>query len=329
MLSKIPVIRLAIGTIGRLSRAGLIESAQWALDDLAGASIYHIDVQISDDKLGLEGHQAVRYTNRESTDLDEVYFQLFPNATGGGSEVLNVSVDGVPVDVVYHPDRFSFQVPLGQSLEPGESIVIEMDFVVDIPAEMSGTYGTFGYFNDILVLDEFYPVIPVFDKDGWHNQVPAIGDLTYLDASFYQVQVTAPSELVLVASGIEAKHQESGSQKTVTYIAGPARDFYLAGSDQYDVVSREVGDTTVNSYAINSRMEGAEHALNVAEELSADLQSAFWKLPLCGNGYCQYPDERTGDRISRHYGGDVRCLRYGRRDAWIAKPGYVGIDSCA
>ena len=53
-------------------RAGLIEEAQGVLDELPGASIYHIEFSISDDKLRLEGHEAVKYTNRESEALEEV-----------------------------------------------------------------------------------------------------------------------------------------------------------------------------------------------------------------------------------------------------------------
>ena len=57
-------------------RAGLVSAAQDALDGLEGASVYHIDFQISDDFLQLEGWEEVHYTNQESEPLEAVYFQL-------------------------------------------------------------------------------------------------------------------------------------------------------------------------------------------------------------------------------------------------------------
>ena len=79
-----------------------------------------------------------------------------------------------------------------------------MDFEVSVPREMGGNYGLFGYFDGFLVLDEFYPVIPVYDDEGWNVEIPPDhGDVTYLDASFYLVRVTAPRELMVIASGVE------------------------------------------------------------------------------------------------------------------------------
>ena len=75
-------------------RAGLVRREQGALDELPGASIYHLDVRIADDLLSLQGRERVRYTNQETGTLDAVYFQLFPNMAGGRSTVTGVSVDG-------------------------------------------------------------------------------------------------------------------------------------------------------------------------------------------------------------------------------------------
>jgi hypothetical protein len=260
-------------------RTGLIEEAQGALDNLQGASIYTIDFSISDDKLRLEGHQSVKYTNREEIPLEEVYFQLFPNAAGGSSEISNVLASGVEVEPIYETDRTAVRVPLPAPLEPGEAIVIELDFTVDVAQEMGGNYGTFGYFNDILVLDEFYPVIPVYDQEGWHYKVPSNGDLTYLDASFYRVQVSALKKLEMVASGVEVSKEAKGKQQIVTFAAGPARDFYLAASDKYKKFSREVGETVVNSYAFPNRKEGAELVLDIAEDALRIFNRRFGTYP--------------------------------------------------
>ena len=161
----------------------------------------------------------------------------------GGDVAIYAKKIIVEDDDLYDPVS---QIELAEALEPGESVVIELDFILGIPTEMGGNYGLFGYFDDVLVLDVFYPVIPAYDEDGWYSQHPQQnGDLTYQDASFYLVQVKAPADLTLVSSGVAVDHQEDGNQQTVVFAAGPARDFYLAGSREFVELKEQVGDLTV------------------------------------------------------------------------------------
>ena len=228
-------------------RAGLIKEEQAALDQLPGASVYHLDMELAADLASLDGQLRVRYTNQETAPLDAVYFQLFPNMAGGMSTVSAVTVDGQAVEPVYESDNATVRVPLTTPLDPGKSVVIQLDFQVEIPTEIGGNYGLFGYLNDILVLDGFYPAIPVYDEQGWHaGQVPPNADTTFQDASLYVVRVTAPADLTLVASGTEIDRTQQADRQSVTFAAGPARDFYLAASDHFEVVSETIGETTVN-----------------------------------------------------------------------------------
>jgi hypothetical protein len=261
-------------------RDGLIDGEQSVLDDLPGATVYHLDLLIPDDFLILKGHEEVSYTNREGQTLNDVYFRLFPNTSGGKATVSGVTVDGQDVKGEYEFERSAFRVPLPMVLEPGGEVVIEMEFELEIPREMGGNYGLFGYFDEVLVLDEFYPVIPVYDDEGWNVEVPPpAGDLTYFDASFYLVQVTASSDLVMVASGILAGQELEEGKQVVTFAAGPARDFYIAASNRYVVVSQHVGETTINSYAFPEYQEHAQLALQYAVEALESYNRRFGAYP--------------------------------------------------
>lgn len=261
-------------------RAGLIGANQEVLDRLPGATVYHIDFQISEDFLLLKGHEAARYTNREAEPLTEVYFRLFPNTSGGATRVSGVKVDGQAVEPVYEFADSAMRVPLTSALEPGQQTQIHMDFEVEVAREMAGNYGLFGYFEGVLVLDEFYPVIPVYDDEGWNVEVPPPNaDSSYFDASFYLVSVDAPAESIVVASGVEVARQQEGDRQVLTFAAGPARDFYLAASDNYRLVSQTVGETTVNSYALSDRMEGAELALQFAIGALNSFNTRFGTYP--------------------------------------------------
>jgi hypothetical protein len=242
--------------------------------------VYEIDVEISDSLLLVDGHEEICYTNREDGPLDEVAFRLFPNLLGGAAAVSALRVDGQDVEPVYELADSALRVPLAAGLQPGEAVVIQMDFEVEVAQEMAGNYGLFGLFDGVLALHEFYPVIPVYDDEGWNVELPPRqGDISYYDASFYRVQVTAPANLVIVASGLEVAREEEGDSQVLTFGAGPARGFYVAASEDYTVVSERVGQTTVNSYTLVGREEAADLALEFATGALESYSERFGVYP--------------------------------------------------
>ncbi|MBN1221384.1 MAG: M1 family metallopeptidase [Anaerolineae bacterium] len=261
-------------------RPGLIESEQPVLDRLPGASVYHLDLKIADNLLQVTGHQEVHYTNRETEPLDDVYFRLFANNAGGKITVSEVKMNGGAAEPAYEFEDTALRVPLLTPLSPGQSANIQMDFVVEVPQEMAGNYGLFGYFDDVLVLDEFYPTIPVYDDEGWNVETPPPNaDLSYNDASFYLARVMAPAGLTVAATGIEIDREVDGDRQVITFAAGPARDFYLAASNNYTVIRDTVGETTINSYAFARQTDHAELALQVALDALRSFNESFGPYP--------------------------------------------------
>jgi hypothetical protein len=184
--------------------ANLIAGDKAVLDQNAGATQYRIELDIPAGYQSIKGHEEALYTNREAQTLEEVYFRLFPNINGGGIQVENVRVDGEPAQTALESQNSALKVVLNEPLDPGQQVLFQLDFLLEIPREMGGNYGLFGYFDQILVLDLFYPTIPVFDENGWYRETPPHnGDLSYYDASFYLVRVKAPLSLVLATSGVE------------------------------------------------------------------------------------------------------------------------------
>jgi hypothetical protein len=140
------------------------------------------------------------------------------------------------------------RLPLPEPLQPGRQAVIGMSFNVDVPEGAGGNYGTFAYLDDVLALAHVYPMLAVYDDEGWNVELaPAIGDVIYADVSFFRVQVSAPAAVQMAATGREVERNAVNDRQVVTYAAGPARDFYLAASPAFSVTSRLVGETTVNS----------------------------------------------------------------------------------
>ncbi|MEN8241147.1 MAG: M1 family metallopeptidase [Chloroflexota bacterium] len=250
--------------------ANLTPGAQKALEQFPGASEYHIQLEIPETlTLPFTGQLEVRYTNQETVPLEEIIFRLFANYNGGAIIVTDVEVDQTPAVTSLETSDTTLAVQLPEPLEAGEAVTVSMGFSMSVPTEFGGNYGLLSYIDEILVLDLFYPMIPAYDEFGWYRQYPSsAGDLTYNDIAFYQVQVSAPENLVLVASGSEVARQTSDGRQQVSFAAGPVRDFFLAGSSQFTLLSAEVGGVTLNSYALPGN---ARHQQYVLDHLQSGL----------------------------------------------------------
>ena len=261
--------------------ANLNQYGQQFLGAFPEASVYHISLVIPEDLTELlTGTVSVRYFNTEDVSLDEIYFRLFSNYWGGQIEVSNVTVDETPASTSLENSDTSLRVDLDQSLAPGESVQIDMDFQLKLPETMGGNYGLLGYFDDVLVLDTFYPMIPAYDENGWYSEVPMEnGDLTYNDASFYLVEVSAPADMVLAASGSVVETDTQDGVQTLTIAAGPARDFFLAGSYDFTVVSQEWEGIQVNSYALTGFQKHQKYVLRDSVEAIKTFSDLFGPYP--------------------------------------------------
>lgn len=246
-------------------RDGLVPSAQSALDALNGASVYHIEFTIAENLYEITGTEEVHYTNTEDVPLNEVQFRLFPNILGGTMQVSNLTVDGNGVTPAYQLNNSLMVVPLSAPLEVGQSTIIKMDYAVTVPQTVELNYGVLAYYDDVLALAHAYPMICVYDDEGWNAELPPQdGDVTYADAAFFLVRIHAPKDLTLVTSGSEISLDEAGQTQVLTVANGPARDFYLAASPYFEEVSQISNGVVIHSYAGKELQNGAQFVLQVA-----------------------------------------------------------------
>ena len=261
-------------------RNGLTPEYQPILDLLPYASMYDIRFNIADNLFHITGSETVIYTNAEDIELKEVKLRLFPNILGGKMHVSEVFVDDEAIIPNYTLDDSLLTVPFKKPLLPKENTTLRMDFNIIVPQSIDLNYGVLAYYENVLALAHAYPMISVYDDEGWNAEIPPqSGDVTYADMSFFLVTVEAPKNLTLVGSGREINRQETGNRQTVRYEAGPVRDFYLAASPEYKVVSKEVNGITLRFYAPDNFQRGAESALEAAAK----------SLEVFGKRYTSYP----------------------------------------
>ncbi|MEW6084247.1 MAG: M1 family metallopeptidase [Chloroflexota bacterium] len=259
---------------------GLVPSAQSALDELGNASVYHIELNIADNLYELSGTQAVRYTNNEDIPLDEIRFRLFPNILGGKMQISDLRVSGESAAPRYGLRNSLMIVPLAEALDPGERVVLHMDFSVRVPQSVELNYGVLAYEEDVLALAHAYPMIAVYNREGWNAEIPPqSGDVAFADASFYLVRVTTPKDVTLVTSGRTIGVEEAGQVQILNVASGPARDFYLAASPDYEETAQTFGDVIIRSYAPKNLENGSRAAVEIASRALEKFNARYTNYP--------------------------------------------------
>ncbi len=120
-------------------------------------------------------------------------------------------------------DPSTMTVTLPQSVGPGESVTVELDFLTQLPKVVART----GYFEDFYAVAQWYPKIGVLEEDaGWQAHTFTYHDEFYANFGHYRVTLDIPDHLVVGASGVRAGEEaiEDG-RKRLTYSAEMVHDF--------------------------------------------------------------------------------------------------------
>jgi len=263
-----------------LYSSGLVTSEQAVLDHVEGMTVYRINLSIDETLNQIEGRQQVLYTNSEDAALESIYLRMYANLFGGRSSILELTADGEPAMYTMELEDSAVRIDLAQPLEPGERIELDMAFDLEVPQEMGGNYGLFSSYDNRLLLHVFYPVIPVYDDEGWNVEIPPeYGDVSFFDAALYIVRVEAPAGLVWVTSGVELGFEKVGELDLHVFAAGPARDFYMAASPNFEVMETQVGETRIRSFAFANRSVGAEAAMTTTAAAVQSYNARFGPYP--------------------------------------------------
>jgi pimeloyl-ACP methyl ester carboxylesterase len=285
---------------------GLIASEQLFLDQETGLSIYHMALDFSPDMSLLSGRLQVKYTNREDSDLEKIFLHLHANRLGGKLIVSDLEVNGVAVEPSYQYFDTVMKVSLPEVLKPNDEVILSMNFDLDIPGDDGINFGLLSAGENELALAHFYPQIAVYDEDGWNIDIPSgIPDITHSDSAYYLVQAVAPADRSLIASGLEAAREDQGDQQIITFAAGPARDFYITGSDRYLVLSKKIGDLSVNSYSLPEHEQGNRAALNAAIRSLQIFYNRIGPYPFTELDIAVLPSLSGGPALGIEYPGIV------------------------
>lgn len=266
-----------------LQQQAMIPAARGDIARLGDLNQYQISVTIDPQALTLTASERLTYTNRTTVPLNELYFATFPNApaNGGKLRVSRATVDGQERPSSLEVSDTALKVPLAPPLAPGQTTVVTLDFVTEVPRDSQGGYAVINYSRGVLALASWYPILRVYEATGWHTDLaPAWGDQVFSETALYAVNITAPKSWVVVASG-SVVGQTTNADGTVTqsYRTGPMRDFYIIASEQFQKLSAQVGETTVNSYYLPADKTYGEQTLQFAKDAFSTYSQRFGTYP--------------------------------------------------
>ncbi len=262
-------------------------------------SRYRIEASLdpgADDRLAtVTGTEDLVFSNPTGDVLTHVFFRLYANGPeyGEGAIVLrDVEVEGSPVTPELLPDdptsrtrgdETIARLPLPAPVPAGGTATIRMGFTTTVPTQPRESYGIFSRQEDAgtVALAHWYPILAGIGATGEPELRPLsrFGDPIFSNTALYDVAITAPADLVLVATGSVTEVEEGGATTWRRYVTGPVRDFTIVADDNYASVSQEVDGTTVTSYYNPEHAAGGAAVLRYAAQSLSIFNDLFGPYP--------------------------------------------------
>ncbi len=226
----------------------------------------------------LYGHSSIYTLNTTDSDMNELWFSIYPNAfktpactpapTQAYYKGFNpgwLELDGVLVngrEVEYSVDGVSMHIIMPFDIMPDKAIIIDMNWRSRIP-EIAYRFGSK---DGVFMLGYFYPVLNVYDQEGWHMAYNSkFGDPFCFHCADYLVEVNIPEAYEVVSTGSSSqKWAEDNGREIYLIEASKVRDFCLLIIYDYQEVISKVHNITVKCYVPGG--SGTDKAKEIAQQ---------------------------------------------------------------
>jgi hypothetical protein len=188
------------------------------------------------------------------------YIEVKHMQIAGGAD-LTRAIQFIHPDDDNADDQTVAAVSLPQSVGPGQSITLEIDFLSKLPKVFART----GYYNDFFMVGQWFPKIGVYEKAGdryakqgaWNCHQFHANTEFYADYGVFDVTLTVPSNYVVGATGVQQSATEDAAhkQKTVRFHQEDVHDFSWTASPHFLRTERIFNPSRVVTRADESATE--------------------------------------------------------------------------
>lgn len=231
---------------------------------------YELNVDFDDKSSTLDIDQKLIYVNDSEDDLNEMYFNIIPNAYSKGyaynkkdKSSSDSDKDMTCVQSIKIGDKDCkltrvkgtvYSLTLPETLKSNDTLEILMDYKVTIPKLQN----RFGYYDGEYNVGNFIITPAIYENGEWAcNPYVEVGDAFYTEIADYKVKINAPEEFKVAATGT----LEDG-----TYYAKDVRDFAFFTSKKCEVMSDSYDDIDINVYYPKKYKVNAKEALKCAKK---------------------------------------------------------------
>ena len=229
---------------------------------------FRVEFDPPDERALIEGMARIRFVNPEDEPITEVVVMLWPNDAqyraemSAGPALIGGQLQAPHPELGGLAQRYDLPRPLGS----GESVDLSLPFRIATSGPIGGASpARFGISQQVLFAPTGYPLVPLRRNGEWLvERAPAGGDTTNSQVAFYQVELTAPDDLEVVATGVEVSRESlPDGEQTLTIVSGPARDFAFAIGPLVSE-SREVDEIQVRGWALAQHRPDLTRMVNAA-----------------------------------------------------------------
>ncbi|MDM8528559.1 M1 family metallopeptidase [Anaerolineales bacterium HSG24] len=226
---------------------------------------YHITVQLDERQSRLNGVTRITIPSPDS----EIVLRLYPNLShyNGSMNISRANINQIPVTV--NPldadsTAVRLMIPPQADGSLSDMAVVDLTFSLDLGhvPDSKGSYTLFGWDGATLSLPGFYPTLAVRQAGEWViEQPPSHGDVLFNEVALYQLDITLPQELIVVASGVTVNLINNSNQtRTWQITGGPLRDMTVVAGP-FQALSETGAGATITSYYLPGNESGARDAL--------------------------------------------------------------------
>jgi hypothetical protein len=233
----------------------------------------------------ITGKSVITYRNHTGSVLSKIFLRLYPNVpeyAEGSMTVSRIRVNGERVDGDLSVGDTLLTIPIEPAITPDAKLRISFQFETVIPTDPVQSYGMFKYDSaaNTYSLAHWQPLLAGWDSvAGWNTDpVSQNGDPVFTEAAVFDVELTAPQDLIFATSGSVITADAQAGPAT-HYASGPSRDFVMTASPDFLVSDKAVGETTVRSFSMPGSDKGAAEVLDDGAQALAVYNDLIGQYP--------------------------------------------------
>lgn len=220
------------------------------------------------------------------------------------AQALNLYDPDELTDLMIRPDRTIGIIQLGRSIEPGDSVTVDIEFETRFPRVVART----GYWDSYFFAGQWFPKPGVFEGEaGWNCHFFHLNSEFFADFATFDVTLNVPETHVLGATGTPVSETKQDGRLIRTYHAEQVHDFAWTAWDHWQVATDRWKDVDLvllyppgKEKTVSRQIEALKAALDGYAELCGfDYPYPRFTLvdpPMqaAGSGGMEYPMLVTG-----------------------------------